>query len=181
MWDVYFNVSDIFKNVCEKNNQVSKLFFTKFALCYNEANQNSWDDALEHTSIISGSLKHTETPREDGSDEKTQNKRQSNQFDKKNKHSSPVVGKAQDDNDIYSDEDSDSEEEDGRQNGAKHGTALTFDKNLGIVRNGGQQTEINAVFHFLFDHLSRNLEEIYSDSYLVGSRPIFCGNSYLWI
>lgn len=35
LWDVYFNISDIFKNVCEKNNQVSKKFFNGFSLIYN--------------------------------------------------------------------------------------------------------------------------------------------------
>jgi len=32
LWDVFFNVSDIFKNVCEKNNQISKKFFNSFCL-----------------------------------------------------------------------------------------------------------------------------------------------------
>lgn len=35
LWDVYFNISDIFKNVCEKNNQTSKKFFNRFCLLYN--------------------------------------------------------------------------------------------------------------------------------------------------
>lgn len=43
LWDVYFNVSDIFKNVCEKNNLTSKSFFTGFALIYNKLAQ---DDAM---------------------------------------------------------------------------------------------------------------------------------------
>jgi hypothetical protein len=37
LWDVYFNISDIFKNVCEKNNQTSKSFFNGFCGIYNHA------------------------------------------------------------------------------------------------------------------------------------------------
>lgn len=32
LWDFYFNVGDIFKNVCEQNNTMAKLFFTEFTL-----------------------------------------------------------------------------------------------------------------------------------------------------
>jgi len=35
LWDLYFNISDIFKNVCEKNNQTSKRFFNGFSMIYN--------------------------------------------------------------------------------------------------------------------------------------------------
>lgn len=35
LWDIYFNISDIFKNVCEKNNQTSKEYFNQFHLALN--------------------------------------------------------------------------------------------------------------------------------------------------
>lgn len=35
IWDLYFNIGDIIKNVCEKNNQPAKKFFTNFALAIN--------------------------------------------------------------------------------------------------------------------------------------------------
>jgi hypothetical protein len=45
IWDIYFNLSDIIKNVCEKNNQSSKHFFNKFSLALNiAATHESQDD-----------------------------------------------------------------------------------------------------------------------------------------
>ena len=45
LWDYYFNISDLFKNLCEKNNQKSKLFFNGFKLAI-----KNYEDDASHSS-----------------------------------------------------------------------------------------------------------------------------------
>ena len=45
LWDVYFNVGDVIKNVCEKNNETCKLFFNRFGLAINSDTTNAEEGA----------------------------------------------------------------------------------------------------------------------------------------
>jgi hypothetical protein len=46
LWDVYFNVGDVIKNVCEKNNETCKLFFNRFGLAINYDTPNAEDEPV---------------------------------------------------------------------------------------------------------------------------------------
>lgn len=43
---MYFNISDLFKNVCEKNNQVSKDFFYNFRPALNNSDYTGPPDEI---------------------------------------------------------------------------------------------------------------------------------------
>ena len=47
LWDFYFNIGDIIKNVCEKNNQPAKKFFNNFALAINTTQDSKGMDILD--------------------------------------------------------------------------------------------------------------------------------------
>jgi len=65
LWDIYFNISDIFKNVCEKNEQTSKIFFNYFRLALNENNVKEWDGVNDEISHSMSNIKKSEN--EEGS------------------------------------------------------------------------------------------------------------------
>ena len=63
LWDVYFNISDIFKNVCEKNNQTCKIFFNKFSPALNVKQKEEADIGDEvslNLSELKGNLVESE-------------------------------------------------------------------------------------------------------------------------
>jgi hypothetical protein len=64
LWDIYFNISDIFKNVCEKNNQTCKVFFNHFRISFNLNENAVWYTDEEEVSASLSDLNDSRTPLE---------------------------------------------------------------------------------------------------------------------
>lgn len=144
LWDVYFNVSDIFKNVCEKNNQTSKMFFNKFTICLNEKVQTEWEGIQDENSISDGEAKTTSVDSEKQHTEDITvpklnlSKKELNKLAKKNMPISPVVDKANEGLSFDdSDPDSDDSDDENKRKVVKEGTFLTFSENFGILSTWG--------------------------------------------